>query len=46
MLINTNRGRNDLADIPFYIHVYTTFTNFSMKYHVMCKVYTGVGGIK
>ena len=25
---------------------YTTFTNFSMKYHLMCKVFTDVGGIK
>ena len=25
---------------------YTTFTIFSMKYLVMCKVYTDVGGIK
>ena len=25
---------------------YTTFTNLSMKYHLMCKVYTDVGGIK
>ena len=25
---------------------YTTFTNFSMKYHLMCKVYTEVSGIK
>ena len=25
---------------------YTTITNFSMKYHSMCKVYTDVGGIK
>ena len=25
---------------------YTTFTNFNMKYHLMCKVYTDVGGIK
>ena len=25
---------------------YTTFTNFSPKYLVMCKVYTDVGGIK
>ena len=24
---------------------YTTFTNFSMKYHLMCKVCTDVGGI-
>ena len=23
--------------------IYTTFTNFSMKYLVMCKVYTNVG---
>ena len=30
----------------FYISPYTTFTNFSMEYHLMCKVYTGVGGIK
>ena len=26
--------------------IYTTFTNFSMKYYLMCKVYTDVGGIK
>ena len=25
---------------------YTTFTNFSMKYLVMCKVYTDIRGIK
>ena len=25
---------------------YTTFTNFSMKYLAICKVYTDVGGIK
>ena len=25
---------------------YTTFTNLSIKYLVMCKVYTDVGGIK
>ena len=29
-----------------YISAYTTLTNFSMKYLVMCKVYTDVGGIK
>ena len=28
------------------INVYTIFTNFSMKYYLMCKVYTDVGGIK
>ena len=27
------------------IQTYTTFTNLSTKYLVMCKVYTGVGGI-
>ena len=27
-------------------YVYTTFTNFSMKYLVMCMVYTDDGGIK
>ena len=26
--------------------LYTTLTNFSMKYLVMCMVYSGVGGIK
>ena len=26
-------------------HIYTTLTNFSTKYLVMCKVYTVVGGI-
>ena len=26
--------------------IYTTFTNFSMKYLVMCMVYTDDGGIK
>ena len=29
-----------------YMNVYTTFTNLSMEYHLMCKVYTDVGGIK
>ena len=29
-----------------WIHCYTTFTNFSTNYLVMCKVYTDVGGIK
>ena len=33
---------------PIYpkLYFYTTLTNFSMEYHLMCKVYTGVGGIK
>ena len=29
----------------WYIYFYTTLTNFSTKYLVMCKVYTDVGGI-
>ena len=28
------------------IHDYTNFTIFRMKYLVMCKIYTDVGGIK
>ena len=28
------------------ISIYTTFTNLSMQYHLICKVYTDVGGIK
>ena len=32
--------------IPRYIYIYTTLTNFSRKYLVMCKVYTDTGGIK
>ena len=29
-----------------FILAYTTLTNFSTKYLVMCKVYTNIGGIK
>ena len=37
----------DSCFIQLFVHAfYTTFTNFSMKYIVMCKVYNGVGGIK
>ena len=32
--------------MPPDLLLYTTFTNFSMKYHLMCKVYTDVSGIK
>ena len=28
------------------ILTYTTLTNLSMKYLMMCKVYTDVGGVK
>ena len=30
---------------PSILYIYTTLTNFSTKYLVMCKVYTDVGGI-
>ena len=30
----------------FIIVFYITLTNFSMKYLVMCKVFTDVGGVK
>ena len=33
-------------DLTVSKRFYTTFTNFSTKYLVMCKVYTDVGGIK
>ena len=33
-------------DLPLYNGIYTTFTNLSMEYHLKCKVYTDVGGIK
>ena len=32
--------------VPEENSFYTTLTNFSMKYLVMCKVCTDVGGIK
>ena len=36
-----------VSDIePDKSNIYTTFTNFSMEYHLMCRVYTDVGGIK
>ena len=39
-------GDNIKHKVCFVNQNYTTFTNFSMKYHLMCKVYTDVGGIK
>ena len=33
-------------DVIVLYGVNTTFTNFSMEYHLMCKVYTDVGDIK
>ena len=33
-------------DAKHCLNVYTTFTNFSTKYLVMCKVYADVGVIK
>ena len=35
-----------IASVNICSSTYTTITNFSMKYHSMCKVYTDVGGIK
>ena len=40
-----NAKRNKLF-VPGQKCVYTTLTNFSTIYLVMCKVYTDVGGIK
>ena len=48
--INRNANRltcwifNGLQSSPIFIHI--TLTNFSMKYLVMCKVYTDVGVLK
>ena len=36
----------ELKWFPCYVLHYTTFTNLSMEYHLMCKVYTDVGGIR
>ena len=46
MMFWVMRGHNQETIPNVHIYVYTTFTNFSMKYLVMCKVYTDVGGIK
>ena len=35
-----------LTSDSLYASLYTTFTNFSIKYLVMCMVYTDDGGIK
>ena len=35
-----------LTELHIYSNFYTTLSNFSTKYSVMCKVYTDVGGIK
>ena len=32
--------------VLFALFIYTTLTNFSTKYLMMCNVYTDVGGIK
>ena len=44
----SKQNLHDFRDITNSVRIchYTTFTNLSMKYLVMCKVYTGVGGIK
>ena len=38
--------KENLIFEALYHDFYTTHTNFSTKYLVMCKVYTDVGGIK
>ena len=43
--VGPDLGPNSLQKVINRRH-YTTFTIFSMKYLVMCKVYTDVGGIK
>ena len=46
----TNQLEQMISPLPDFqdlgSRLYTTFTNFSMKYLVMCKVCTDVGGIK
>ena len=48
ILIVYQKRLSQKLDIPYRKSnwIYTTFTNFSMKYHLMCKVFTDVGGIK
>ena len=41
-----NKTQSEPMHFGVFICDYTTFTNFSIKYHLMCKVYTDVGGIK
>ena len=38
--------KNSLQRFFWIYKLYTTLTNFSTKFLVMCKVYTDVGGIK
>ena len=44
--IGTLANGEDLDEMQHDAAFYTTFTSFSVKYHLMCKVYTDVGGIK
>ena len=46
LLINTKGSYRKRYLVSLNTSNYTTFTNFSTKYHVMCKVYTDKGGIK
>ena len=41
-----NENKCELESKAKVKYTYTTFTNFSMKYLVICKVYTDVSGIK
>ena len=42
----TNKMEHITLRLKQTVQLYTTLTNLSTKYHVMCKVYTEVGGIK
>ena len=51
LLHANNKGADQHAQLRSQLALesvmaYTTFTNFSMKYLVMCKVCTDIGGIK
>ena len=44
--VNFMKYANAIDKIQLSMRFHTTFTNFSMQYHLMCMVYTDVGGIK
>ena len=46
MTIAVDLGRKATKQTNKDIAIYITNTNFSTKYHMMCKGYTDVGGIK
>ena len=44
-VVNAFGKTTKCSNLRFNNSTYTTFTNFSMRYLVMCRVYTDVGGI-